>query len=47
VGNKADLANKRMVEHEAQDYADKNSILFMQTSAKTAMNVSDCFLGNW
>ncbi|XP_032725999.1 ras-related protein Rab-5B-like [Lontra canadensis] len=43
VGNKADLANKHMVEYEeAQAYADDNSLLFMETSAKIAMN--DLFL---
>ncbi|NXD74076.1 RAB5B protein, partial [Eolophus roseicapillus] len=44
AGNKADLASKRMVEYEeAQAYADDNSLLFMETSAKTAMNVNDLF----
>uniref|UniRef100_A0A668TV69 small monomeric GTPase n=1 Tax=Oreochromis aureus TaxID=47969 RepID=A0A668TV69_OREAU len=39
AGNKADIANKRAVEfQEAQAYADDNSLLFMETSAKTAMN---------
>lgn len=45
AGNKADLANERMVEYEeAQAYADDNSLFFMETSAKTAMNMSHLFL---
>uniref|UniRef100_A0AAQ6AQ02 small monomeric GTPase n=1 Tax=Amphiprion ocellaris TaxID=80972 RepID=A0AAQ6AQ02_AMPOC len=45
AGNKADLANKRAVDfQEAQTYADDNSLLFMETSAKTAMNVNEIFM---
>lgn len=45
AGNKTDLANKRNVEYdEAEAYANENGLLFMETSAKTAFNVSDIFL---
>uniref|UniRef100_A0A7M4E0G6 small monomeric GTPase n=2 Tax=Crocodylus porosus TaxID=8502 RepID=A0A7M4E0G6_CROPO len=45
AGNKADLANKRAVDfQEAQVYADDNSLLFMETSAKTSMNVNEIFM---
>ncbi|XP_028821350.1 ras-related protein Rab-5C-like [Denticeps clupeoides] len=44
-GNKADLAQKRAVEvQEAQAYAEDNGLLFMETSAKTAMNVNEIFM---
>ncbi|KAM4623477.1 ras-related protein Rab-5C-like [Polymixia lowei] len=45
AGNKADIANKRTVElQEAHAYADDNNLLFMETSAKTAMNVNEIFM---
>lgn len=45
AGNKSDLVNKRTIDHEqAQVYADENSLLFMETSAKTAMNVNEIFM---
>jgi len=44
-GNKSDLANRRMVEYEeASGYAEENSLLFMETSAKNANNVNEIFL---
>lgn len=45
AGNKADLASKRQIETvDAQTYADENGLIFMETSAKTAMNVNDIFM---
>jgi small GTP-binding protein len=45
AGNKSDLAQKRMVEYdEASAYAEENSLLFMETSAKNANNVNEIFL---
>lgn len=34
---------------DAQSYADDNSLLFMETSAKTSMNVNEIFMaiGEW
>jgi small GTP-binding protein len=44
AGNKIDLASKRVVSYEeAKAYADECSLLFMETSAKTAANVMDIF----
>lgn len=44
AGNKIDLAGKRAVTYEeAKAYADECSLLFMETSAKTAANVMDIF----
>jgi len=45
AGNKADLAQKRQIEiQDAQTYAEENGLIFMETSAKTAMNVNDIFM---
>merc|ERR1712048_1481721 len=45
AGNKADLAQQRIVEtEEAEAYAKENGLLFLETSAKNANNVNDLFL---
>jgi hypothetical protein len=39
------LAAKRVVEYEeAQAYAEDNGLLFLETSAKSSMNVNEIFL---
>mmetsp|Transcript_11046 Transcript_11046/g.28389 ORF Transcript_11046/g.28389 Transcript_11046/m.28389 type:complete len:199 (-) Transcript_11046:226-822(-) len=44
AGNKADLAGQRAVEPaEAQGYADENGLFFVETSAKTSVNVGELF----
>ncbi|CAL9196229.1 unnamed protein product [Musa hybrid cultivar] len=44
AGNKADLVEARQVSVEAtQTYAEENGLFFMETSAKTAINVNDIF----
>ncbi|CAL9051798.1 ras-related protein Rab5-like isoform X2 [Musa acuminata AAA Group] len=44
AGNKCDLDDKREVPTEAtRTYAEENGLLFMETSAKTAINVNDIF----
>lgn len=44
AGNKADMLEARKVStEEAQTYAQENGLFFMETSAKTAINVNDIF----
>ncbi|XP_039127905.1 ras-related protein Rab5A-like [Dioscorea cayenensis subsp. rotundata] len=44
AGNKADMLEARKVtEEEAKTYAQENGLFFMETSAKTALNVNDIF----
>ena len=45
AGNKADMEAKRKVQtEEAQQYAKENEIIYMETSAKTALNVRNLFV---
>ncbi|ETO28908.1 hypothetical protein RFI_08217 [Reticulomyxa filosa] len=45
VGNKADLlTDKKVASEEAQSFADKLGISFLETSAKNATNVESAFL---
>ncbi|KAJ1692502.1 hypothetical protein LUZ63_009200 [Rhynchospora breviuscula] len=44
AGNKADLEDKRKVSaDDARAYAEENGLYFIETSAKTAINVNDMF----
>ncbi|URE28083.1 ras-related protein [Musa troglodytarum] len=44
AGNKADLLEARQVSaQEAETYANENGLFYMETSAKTAINVTDIF----
>eukprot|EP01108_Squamamoeba_japonica_P002711 TRINITY_DN2322_c0_g1_i1.p2 TRINITY_DN2322_c0_g1~~TRINITY_DN2322_c0_g1_i1.p2 ORF type:complete len:126 (-),score=63.41 TRINITY_DN2322_c0_g1_i1:75-452(-) len=45
VGNKCDMADKRVVEAErGKALADEYSIKFMETSAKSSINVEEAFI---
>ncbi|KIP07474.1 hypothetical protein PHLGIDRAFT_29977 [Phlebiopsis gigantea 11061_1 CR5-6] len=45
LGNKADLTERRVVEHDvAKEFASQLSIPFLETSAKTAEGVEDAFV---
>ncbi len=45
IGNKRDCEEERQVsEEEGQQFASENGLLFMEASAKTALNVEAAFL---
>ncbi|XP_041566168.1 ras-related protein rab-11.1-like isoform X2 [Drosophila elegans] len=45
VGNKADISENRVVpSEEAEKYAERNGLIFWETSATTNLNVNKCFL---
>jgi Ras-related protein Rab-2A len=45
IGNKSDLDQRRQVStEEGERFAKENGLIFMETSAKTAVNVEEAFL---
>ena len=45
IGNKVDLDHKRAVTYQdGSDFAAKNNLIFLETSAKTAANVEEAFV---
>jgi Ras-related protein Rab-2A len=44
VGNKADHEKREISKEEGEKFAQKNGLLFMETSAKTSVNVEEAFL---
>ena len=48
IGNKCDLENQRQVsQEEAQSFAQKHGLVFLETSAKTAHNVDQVCLSSF
>ena len=46
IGNKSDLEERREVKREEGDaFAREHGLIFMETSAKTAANVEEAFIG--
>jgi Ras-related protein Rab-2A len=44
IGNKADLDTREVSFEEGARFADENGLIFLETSAKTALNVEEAFL---
>jgi small GTP-binding protein len=45
VGNKCDMINTRKIPYEtAKKYANDNNIIYIETSAKNNINITECFI---
>lgn len=44
VGNKSDLDRREVTTEEGVEFAEKNGLLFIETSAKTSNNVEEAFM---
>lgn len=44
VGNKTDIPRREVTTKEGQDFADEHGMLFIETSAKNAQEVDNCFI---
>lgn len=49
AGNKCDMTHREVTTAEAQTYAQQNSLIFFETSAKTGENIHTIFreIGSW
>ncbi len=43
VGNKIDLGDRQVSKATGRDFAKRNSMLFVETSARTSENITQCF----
>ena len=44
IGNKCDLETKREISYDdGKNFADENNLLFFETSAKSGINIHECF----
>jgi Ras-related protein Rab-2A len=44
IGNKCDLEKREVSTEEGKRFAEKNGLIFLETSAKTAQNVEEAFI---
>lgn len=44
LGNKSDIEDRKVTSQQAQEYADKNQMIYYETSAKEGTNVETAFL---